>query len=53
MAKYELSDDQVKQLLAIIASAQIRGNDAPVIIQLVQALQKPVVETELPKTKTV
>ena len=44
MAKYELTDEQVKNLQNILANTQIRGADAPVIIKLVQALQKPIEE---------
>ena len=44
MALYEISNDQQKQLLTIIANAQIRGGDAPAIIKLSQTLQTPVKE---------
>jgi len=42
--KFELSTEQVNQLLNIIANASIKGADANAILQLVQALQRPVVE---------
>lgn len=44
MAKYELSDEQVKQLMIILNNAQIRGADAPAIIELSRAIQIPVKE---------
>ena len=44
MGLYRLTDDQVKQLRVILANAQIRGSEAPVIIQLSQALIRPVPE---------
>lgn len=44
MAKYELSDEQVKQLINIISAAQIRGADAPAVLKLAQALQQPLVD---------
>tara|TARA_Y100000310_G_scaffold162432_1_gene162398 strand:+ start:30 stop:179 length:150 start_codon:yes stop_codon:yes gene_type:complete len=46
MAKYELSDEQQKQLLAIISAAQVRGSDAPAIVNLAKALQSPLKEEE-------
>jgi len=51
MAKYEISDDQQKQLLTIIANAQIRGGDAVAIIKLTQALQTPVKEEKVADVK--
>ena len=39
-----LTESQQKQLQAILASAQIRGSDAPTIIGLAQALSRPVPE---------
>jgi hypothetical protein len=44
MAQYELSDDQVKVLKQVLANAQIRGADAPVIIELANSLSRPVVK---------
>lgn len=44
MAKYELSDEQVKNVKAIMADANIKGATAPVIVDLLRALSSPVVE---------
>lgn len=44
MAKYELSDQQVRNLKAIIMDANIKGEVAPMIIGLLQALDNPVHE---------
>ncbi|MHA1853870.1 MAG: hypothetical protein ACTSUF_10260 [Candidatus Heimdallarchaeaceae archaeon] len=44
MAKYELTDQQVKQLLIIISNANVRGSDAPAIMSLTNALKKPLIE---------
>ncbi len=44
MAKYELSDEQIKNLLSIINNAQITGAAAPTIILLAKALQSPIRE---------
>lgn len=46
--KYELSDEQVKTLQIILANANIKGSDAPAIINLNIALTKPIAE-EKPK----
>jgi hypothetical protein len=42
MPKYELSPQQVQYLRAIVSNAQIQGKDAPVIIELQNALLKPI-----------
>jgi hypothetical protein len=54
MPKIVLSEEQVKQLLAIISAAQIRGADAPAIMELAKALQTPIKEEvkEVSKTET-
>lgn len=41
---YNLSDQQVQQLKALIANAQIRGEDAPIIMGLIGALSMPIKE---------
>lgn len=46
MPLYLLTNEQAKQLRAVLANAQIRGSDAPMIIQLSQALMKPIPETK-------
>ena len=38
---YELSDQQQKALLTLISNANIKGADAPIVVQIAQALQKP------------
>ena len=50
MAKYELTDEQVKQLMSILANTTIKGADAPAIIDLSRALQAPIKDEE-PKKK--
>lgn len=49
--KYELTDQQVKSLMALISNAQIRGNEAGIIISLIQALSSPVKEKPEVKSK--
>ena len=43
---YELSDIQVRNLLTIISNANIKGSEAPAIIELTQALQNKKVSKE-------
>jgi len=51
-AKYSLSDDEQKFLMAILSQTQIRGADAPMLLQCANALQRPVVESkETPKVE--
>jgi len=45
--KYSLSDDQQKFLMAVLSQVQIRGSDAPMIMQCAQALSQPI--KEVPK----
>jgi len=45
--KIEISEEQQKQLLAIISAAQIRGSEAPAILSLAKAIQTPVVDAEV------
>jgi len=40
MAKYELSDVQVKNLVNLIMGASIKGKDAPVIINLLSVFRE-------------
>ena len=42
MALYELSEQQIKNLMDIISNANVKGRDAIAIIQLVDVLNKPV-----------
>ena len=44
MPLYRLTDEQAKSLRALIANAQIRGSDAPMILGLAQALARSVPE---------
>ena len=46
MAKYELSNQQVDQLQSILARADIKGMEAPMIISLSQVLRTPLKEKE-------
>ena len=46
--KYELSNNQVKTLLSILSNANIKGSDAPIIIELATALGNPIKETFQP-----
>ena len=49
--KIELSTDQQKQLITIIANAQIRGADASAILELAKAIQTPAKENVNPEVK--
>ena len=52
--KIEISEEQQKQLLAIISAAQIRGSEAPMVMSLARAIQTPTVDlktVEEPKEK--
>ena len=42
--KIELSENQVKQLINIIANCQIRGNEASALLDLARAIQTPAKE---------
>ena len=44
MALYRFSDDEVKQLRAILMNANIKGSDAPLVIVLMRNLQIPIPE---------
>lgn len=46
MARYELSEKQIELLRQILATVQIRGADAPAIIDLATALNKPLPKKE-------
>lgn len=43
MAEYELTDKQVQNLKAIIMDANIKGSAAQLIVELLKALDNPVV----------
>jgi len=47
--KYEISKEQNQFLLQVLANADIKGANAPMLLQVAQALQKPINET--PTTK--
>lgn len=51
MAKYELSDVQVRNLRAILADANIKGKDAGAILEIVKAISIPIQEINLNDTK--
>lgn len=42
MAKYELSDTEIKSLLAIIDGTTIKGKDAETVIKLKNKLNNPI-----------
>lgn len=42
MAKYELTEQQVQNLKALIMDANIKGATAPVIVELMKVLDNPV-----------
>ncbi len=44
MAKYEIPDEIRNAILNVIAKADIKGGDAPVIIKIGQILSNPMVE---------
>jgi len=44
--KYELTDEQIKGLLALIANSNIKGESAEFIVVLKTALQNPIKEKE-------
>ncbi len=46
MPLYRLTDEQAKQLRVVLANAQIRGAEAPMIITLSQALMRAIPETK-------
>jgi len=46
--KYELSKEQNQFILTVLANAQIRGADAPMLLQCAQALQKQIVNEVKP-----
>ena len=50
MAKYELSDVQVRNLRAIIADANIKGRDSSAVIEIINSLSKPVQEMKIEET---
>jgi hypothetical protein len=49
MALYELSEEQVRNLRTLIANANIKGADAPTIIELINALSRPIQSEATPK----
>lgn len=53
MARYELTNNQVKSLRALIANANIKGMDAPIILELQQALLRPIIEKQEGKHESV
>jgi len=48
---YELSDEQVKNLLLLISNATIKGADAPLIMHLLEALKAPQPDHSTPRRK--
>lgn len=48
MARYELTEEQVRALKVLLATANIKGSEAPTIINLARALDMPVKEKASP-----
>lgn len=46
MAKYELTDQQVQNLKALIMDANIKGAAAPAIVELLRVLDNPVTDIQ-------
>jgi len=46
MPKYELTEQQVQNLKALIMDANIKGAAAPTIVELINVLDCPVVEVK-------
>lgn len=42
MAKFLLTDDQVKTAIQILSNVSIPVNQSPQVLQIIQALQRPV-----------
>ena len=49
MARYELTDEHLRNLRAIIMDANIKGKDSPAIMSLMQALGNPIREMNVGK----
>ena len=47
--KYELTDEHLRNLRAIIMDANIKGKDSPAIMSLMQALANPIREMNVGK----
>lgn len=46
MPKYEFTEQQVQNLKALIMDVNIKGAAAPVIVELLQVLENPIVEVK-------
>ena len=44
MAKYELPDHVVKNIQVLVLEANIKGNQAPAILEILKCFETPVVE---------
>lgn len=44
MAKYELTDEQRDMTVNLLAISQVRVMDASKVVQIINVLQKPIVE---------
>jgi len=42
--RYEISDNQIRSLKGILANANIKGVEAPMIIELNNVLSRPIIE---------
>ena len=47
MARFELTDEHIRNLRAIIMDANIKGKDSPAIMSLMQALSNPIREMKV------
>lgn len=41
MAKFELTNDEAKQIQSILANATVRVSEAPIILKLIDKLKQP------------
>ncbi len=44
MAKYEITNDEIKAILNLIGRATIQGSEAPVVLRIQQVLSNPLKE---------
>ena len=51
MAKYELADKEVQEIINILGNATVRVVDAPRVMQLIRLLQRPTPEPKKEEKK--
>ena len=49
MAKYEISDKVKGAIMQIVAGASIKGADAPIVVEIANTLQTPIIEPKIQK----